>query len=235
MNGNEEVKMKVCSFLGQKKVYDKCLKIKLKKKINFILSCDNNFIFYFYLKDEFYYLCYTIIKEIQKERSDKVIKMIYVDYKLISNENYYTEGTPPYYMSNINNYDDAFVPPVLEVKTSNFFNGLRVQRWVIIESDYIFYYLYDKISISHNSLLKLLNHEIEKSSVTIIDLTYKSTYLKIKKIISTLSEDLQYVYFQLNEDKNINALSKELNISNAKVFRLYCKCIQSLSILEYKV
>lgn len=226
--------MKRCSFFGQKEVYNKNLKLKIIREIEAVLSCDNSFIFYFYLKDNFSYICFSAVKQLQQVYKDKNIKMVYVNYRSENFKDHYFK-TPMGEMSNLQNYDNTFILPVPDKSSHWYHNSLRVQKWIIAESNFVFYYLYDKFSITHMSLLSLLNKQAEKGKIDLIDITYKSTRLKVKKIIESLPADIQYVYKQLNDGTPVSKLSKELGISTIKLYQKYRVGVRSLSIIKQTI
>ncbi|TCL57618.1 hypothetical protein EDD76_108153 [Kineothrix alysoides] len=226
--------MKVCSFFGQKEVYNKKLKLKIKKEIEAVLPCDNSFIFYFYLKDNFSYICFRAVKQLQQMHKDKDISIVCVNYRSEDYKDHYFE-TPMGEMSNLQNYDNSFILHVPGKNDHWYHNSLRVQKWIITESDFVFYYLYDKFSITHMSLLSLLKKQQEQGKIILTDITYKSTQLKVKKIIASLPTDIQYVYTQLNDGTPTSKLSKELGLSVVKLYQKYRTGVRSLSVLKQNV
>lgn len=223
--------MKICSFFGQRNVYDQRLKTKIVKKLNIIMSCDNSFIFYFYLKNDFSFICFNAVQQIKNKYVDKEIKIIYVSSHNDIIENIYSDS-PSAIMSRLENYDDFLIPPVIKENILWYHNCLYIQKWIIEQSDFVFFYLYNNYSIMSMNLLTFLKKQVKNEKLTLFDITYKNTKAKINDIILSLPEDRQYIYKMLNAGIPVTKLSKELGISSANLYRMYSNVISSLSELE---
>ena len=170
--------MTICSFIGSHDVYDKDIYSRVRTAANNLIEENDEVDFLFYCIDPFISICLRAVLEAKSSFSQKV------SITLVLNESNYESfksqdaDNPPYCMV------DKVI--LLSTPVSKEEDPIRlskkVQRWIIRNSTYLICYLYRQMYTAKNQLLDYA----KRKSVSIIDLTDKSTEQAICKDIGLL-------------------------------------------------
>lgn len=172
--------MTICSFIGSHDVYDKDIYSRVHTAVNNIIEENDKVDFLFYCINPFISICLRAVLETRSSYPQKVSITLVLnesDYEGFKSQN---SDNPPYCM--VDKVILLSAPDSKEEDPIRF--NKKVQRWIIRNSTHLVCYLYRQIYTEKNQLLDYA----KRKSVSIIDLTDKSTEQAICKDIELLPE-----------------------------------------------
>lgn len=224
--------MTICCVMGNDPIYDKELHNTIKSVLRSVLSQDSDFTFYFFPSyflrpRSFPHLFYQTIEQIKKDFPTKMIHIVFLDtHPRASLDPLICKGDVKF-----------FYPPVVSENVHFAFNSVRVQKWMLEQSAYLFSYLYFDIDCVDQNILKCINRQLTAGKLKLVDLTAASTHLIIKEQAELLPARQKYVYEELGtghrEPVLTEELAKELGVSRKRIYSIYRESCRNLRSMVY--
>lgn len=213
IKSNEEVSnvIKICSFLGHEKQYDKNLNIDLTLAIYEIINKNNAIEFIFHQYNDFYKSCYNIVLKAKKLNSDKQITLAIISESSLK-KTYWS-----YYIGGANDVFDKYIYQTMSTINQEYYRSFN-------NSDFIICYVYEILEKQLIKDKKIAN----KTNAQIISITSEATQKLIKEQMQELKPRQKDILAKRIEGKTLKQIGISQNVSGSAIRRVEAEALREL-------
>ena len=218
--------MKICTFLGHQRIYDKDISASIRLAVTEILDKYNSVEFIFNQFNDFDKVCKNVVKEVKNTYiNKKIILTVISEYPKKKNEDGYR-----YNNYTINDFD-KFISPLPKEKIKYFSARYHQFCWAVAKSNFLICYAYEVMDKDLSKCMAVAN----KSTAKIIDITNNKTRYLVENQKEKLSDKDKLVIEKREQGVTLKQLGIELNLTQERVRQLEVRAYRRIRDMMFAI